>query len=359
MRQQIQFTRSEDGVQLAVATSGTGYPLVKAANYLTHVEYDWKSPVWRHWLTDLSENYRLIRYDERGCGLSDWDVDEFSMEVWVRDLETVVDTLGLERFALLGISQGGAVAATYAVRHPDRVTHLVLYGSYLQGRLRRSRTSEERREAELFVDLIRLGWGKDNPAFRAVFSSLFMPSAPPSQIDAFNELQRLTTSPENAARFESAFYEIDVSASAADVMTPTLVLHSRFDAMVPFDEGRRFAGAIPGATFVPLETDNHILQEDDSWQDFLAAVNDFLPGRATTSATGRLDRLTPRELEVLGEIALGKSNAEIAESLFISPNTVRNHVNRIFSKLGISDRAQAIVLARDEGILEGDQDVPK
>lgn len=351
MRQQIQFVTSEDGVQLAVATSGIGYPLVKAANYLTHVEYDWKSPVWRHWLTDLSEKYRLIRYDERGCGLSDWDVDEFSMEAWVRDLETIVDGLGLERFALLGISQGGAVAADYAARHPDRVTHLLLYGSYLQGRLIRSPTSDERREAELFIEMIRLGWGNDNPAFRAVFSSLFMPSAPSSQIEAFNELQRLTTSPENAARFERAFYEIDISAKATEVTTPTLVLHSRFDSMVPFDEGRRFAGAISGAKFVPLDSDNHILQDDDSWQNFLAAVTDFLPVPAVKSTSSRFDHLTPRELEVLGEIALGKSNADIAESLFISPNTVRNHVNRIFSKLGVSDRARAIVLARDEGLL--------
>lgn len=351
MRQQIQFLKSEDDVQLAVATSGAGYPLVKAANYLTHLEHDWKSPVWRHWLDDLSERYRLIRYDERGCGLSDWDVDEFSMHAWVRDLETVVDGLGLDRFALLGISQGGAVAAEYTVSHPDRVTHLVLYGSYLQGRLVRSQTSEDRKEAELLIDLIRMGWGKDNPAFRAVFSSLFMPSAPPSQIDAFNELQRLTTSPENAARFERAFYEIDVSTSATEVKTPTLVLHSRLDSMVPFEEGRRFAGAISGAKFVTIDSDNHIIQDDESWQQFLSAIADFLPHRLEAQESSRLGQLTPRELEVLGEIALGKANAEIADSLFISPNTVRNHVNRIFSKLGVSDRAQAIVLARDEGLL--------
>ncbi len=351
MRQEIQFLTSEDGVRLAVATSGSDYPVVKAANYLTHVEHDWNSPVWSHWLTDLSESYRLIRYDERGCGLSDWDVDEFSMDAWVQDLSTVVDGLGLDRFALLGISQGGAVAARYAAIHPDRVTHLVLYGSYLRGRLARSRTSEDRKEAELFVEMIRVGWGRDNPAFRAVFSSLFMPSAPASQIDAFNDLQRLTTTPDNAARFERAFYEIDVSGYAGDVSVPTLVLHSRGDAMVPFDEGRRFAAAIPGARFVPLDSDNHILQDDASWKEFTAAVASFLPSPEGPQASTALEKLTPRELEVLAEIARGRSNPEIAESLFISPHTVRNHVNRIFSKLGVAGRAQAIVLARDEGIL--------
>ena len=179
-----------------------------------------------------------------------------------------------------------------------------------------------------------------------------MPSAPSSQIDAFNELQMLTTSPENAARFERAFYEIDVSPSVGDVTTPTMVVHSRFDAMVPFDEGRRFAAAIPGSKFLPLDSDNHILQDDDSWREFLEALTDFLPARGKRGAASRLHDLTPRELQVLVEIALGRSNAEIAESLFISPHTVRNHVNRIFSKLGVAGRAQAIVLARDEGLLD-------
>ena len=355
MRQHIQFATSSDGVRLAIATSGAGYPLVKAANYLTHVEYDWKSPVWRHWLTDLSERYRLIRYDERGCGLSDWDVDEFSMDAWVRDLETVVDDLGLEKFALLGISQGGPVATMYAARHPERLSHLVLYGSYLKGRFMREGTPDDRREAELLIDMIRLGWGKDNPAFRSVFSSLFMPSAPASQIDAFNELQRLSTSAENAARFERAFYEIDVSPIAGQVTAPTLVLHSRRDAMVPFDEGRDFAAAIPGAGFVPLDSDNHILQDDDAWQVFLDAVSDFLPSPTVSPQSVLLERLTSRELDVLGEIARGRSNTEIAQALFISPNTVRNHVNRIFGKLDVSDRAQAIVLARDEGLVSDRQ----
>ena len=353
MRQQIRFCDAPDGVRLAVATSGRGPPLVKAANYLTHVEHDWDHPVWSHWLQGMSEHFTLIRYDERGCGLSDWDVDDISMDAWVQDLECVVDRLGIDRFALLGVSQGAAVSVAYAVRHPERVSRLVLYGGYAQGRLRRSSNEDDLREAELFVESIRLGWGRDNPAFRQLFTSHFLPGGTKEQMDAFNELQRLTTSPENAARFERAFYEIDVVDVARQVPVPTLVLHARDDAMVPFEEGRRLAALIPDARFVPLDSRNHILLDEPAWAEFLGEIRSFVLPASTSHAPAdpRVGALTARERQVLGLIALGRSNGEIAEHLVVSPHTVRNHINRIFRKLDVDTRAQAIVLARDSGLV--------
>ena len=349
MRQRIRFCTAADGVRLATATSGSGVPLVKAAHYLTHVEHDWESPVWRHWLTGLSERFRLVRYDERGCGLSDRDVDDFSMDAWVADLEAVVDCLELDRFALLGVSQGGAVAAAYTARHPDRVSHLVLYGAYAQGRFRRSDEPADRAEAQMFLDLIRLGWGRDNDAFRQVFTSLFIPGGSREQVEWFNELQRITASPENAARFEEAFYEIDVVELLAGIEVPTLVMHATADAMVPFDEGRRLAALVPDARFVPLDSSNHILLEEPAFERFLDEITTFVG--MPEAADPLFDRLTAREREVLALIALGRSNAQLAEELSISPHTVRNHINRIFTKLGVADRSQAIVLARDRGLV--------
>ncbi|MGY1670434.1 alpha/beta fold hydrolase [Geodermatophilus sp. SYSU D00710] len=277
LSQEIRFCRSPDGVRLAYACSGTGPPLVKAAHWMTHVDHDWHSPVWRHWLLALSRRHRLVRYDERGCGLSDWEVPEPTFESWVTDLETVVDAAGLDRFPLLGISQGAAVAITYAARHPDRVSRLVLYGGYLQGRLVRARTEEDRREHHLEVELVRLGWGRDDPAFRQVFTSRFMPRASRRLWDAFNDLQRTTTSPENAAHVLEVAAGIDVVATAAEVRAPTLVLHARHDGRPPFAQGRLTASVIPGSRFVALDSWNHVLLADEpAWPVFLREVEDFL-----------------------------------------------------------------------------------
>ena len=199
--QHIRFCRTDSGVRLAYATSGHGPPLVRAANWMTHLDYDWDNPVWRHWLLGLSDGHRLVRYDERGCGLSDWIVGDFDFDDWVDDLEAIVDELELDTFPLLGVSQGGAVAIAYAHRHPERVSRLVLVGAYAQGRLARAATDEQRAEAAVHVELARVGWGSDDPAFRQVFTSHFLPDGTREQWDAFNELQRRTTSPENAARF--------------------------------------------------------------------------------------------------------------------------------------------------------------
>lgn len=354
-RQRIRFCSARDGVRIACAEVGEGPPLVKAANYLTHLDFDWDSPVWRHWLDALSAHRQLIRYDERGCGLSDWDIEDFSLEAWVTDLEAVVEGLHLERFPLLGISQGGAVAIAYAVRHPEKVTRLVLYGAFALGRFGRSTTVEERREADTLLELMRLGWGQDKPAFRQVFTTLFMPDATLDQTRSFNELQRRTTSPDNAVRFEEAFYALNVIDLARQVTVPTLILHARGDAMIPFEEGRRLAALIPDSTFVPLEGRNHILLETEpAWAHFVAEVTAFIDEAPTTSLDAG-DRnavagLSPREHEVLEVIALGLGNAEIAKRLCISPHTLRNHITNVFAKLHVETRAQAIVLAREAGM---------
>jgi DNA-binding SARP family transcriptional activator/pimeloyl-ACP methyl ester carboxylesterase len=275
--QEIRFCRTADGVTLAYALSGDGPPLVKAANWLTHLDHDWNSPVWRHWLVDLSRHHRLVRYDERGCGLSDWDVEDWSLDAWVRDLEAVVDEAGLDRFPLLGISQGGPVAIAYAVRHPERVSHLVLYGSYAQGRLVRATGDEDRARVHLQVELARLGWGTDDPAFRQVFTAQFMPGGSKELWTAFNDLQRLTTSPENAARVLATTNDMDVCDLARQVRVPTLVLHARDDRRPPFEQGRLLATLIPGSRFVALDSSNHILLEHEAaWQVFLAEVEGFL-----------------------------------------------------------------------------------
>jgi pimeloyl-ACP methyl ester carboxylesterase len=197
MEQQIRFCTTDDGVRLAYAQTGKGPPLVKVSNWLSHLERDWGSPVWRHWLAELSRDHTFIRYDERGCGLSDWDVPELSFEAWVRDLETVVNAVGVERFPLLGISQGAAIAIAYTVRHPERVSHLVLYGGYARGVLKRILTHQQREEAQTMVKLAELGWGKENPAFRQFFTTQFIPDGTAAQHQWFNELERVSTSPQN------------------------------------------------------------------------------------------------------------------------------------------------------------------
>lgn len=275
--QQIRFCTSDDGTRIAYATSGEGPVLVKAANWMTHLDYDWESPVWRHWLGELSNGRRLVRYDERGCGLSDREVDRFTFDAWVDDLELVVDALGLERFPLLGLSQGGAVAIAYAVRHPERVSRLVLCGAYGRGRLVRATTDRDRQEAALHLELARIGWGSDDPAFRQVFTSQFMPDGTLEQWEAFNELQRRTTSPENAVRFMEVFANIDVTGIAPQVSCPTLILHSRSEVRVPLEMARELATLIPGSRLIPLPSRNHILGADEpGWDAFLYELDRFL-----------------------------------------------------------------------------------
>ncbi|MFW6205906.1 MAG: alpha/beta fold hydrolase [Gemmatimonadota bacterium] len=350
MDQRIHLCSTVDGVRIAYAKSGRGPPLVKTANWLTHLTFDWGSPVWEHWMTELSANHTLIRYDERGCGLSDWDVPEISFEAWVRDLEAVVDAEGLDRFPLLGLSQGAAVAVEYAARHPERVTRMILYGGYARGRYERDPGARTRRETEMMENLLALGWGGTNPAFRQAFSTLLMPDATPAQMDWLSELQRVSSNAENALRIERTSYGINVRDAARRVAAPTLVLHARDDAMIPFDQGRELASLLPDARFVPLDSINHVLLEDEpAWPQFLSEVRSFLGTDSDRAAPAGFPDLTEREREVLDAIARGLSNDEIAAALYISPKTVRNHITRIFRKLGVERRARAIVLAREQG----------
>ncbi len=278
-KQNIGFSRAPDGARIAYASVGEGKPLVKAANWLNHLELDWNSPIWGSTFAACSEGRNFIRYDERGNGLSDWDVDDISFEAFVRDLETVVDTLGLERFPLLGISQGCAVSVEYAARHPDRVSGLILIGGYATGwRIGASPEEQARREAVL--TLTRHGWGTSNPAYRHIFSQTFMPDAPPEDLIWFDEFQRLTTSPENAVRFQEAFGDIDVRDRLADVQAPTIVFHARDDQRISLAQGRELAIGIPGAEFVPLDSKNHILLgHEPAWVRCVEEARAFLTKR--------------------------------------------------------------------------------
>lgn len=275
-RQKIQFCTTEDGTRIAYASVGEGPPLVKAANWLNHLELDWHAPIWSPLFQELARDHQFIRYDERGNGLSDWDVAEITPQVFVTDLETVADAAGLESFPLLGISQGASVSIEYAVRHPDRVSHLILFGAYAAG-WRVGANDEEIREREAIMTLTKSGWGRDNPAYRHIFSSTFMPTATLEELNWFDDFQRQTTSPSNAVRFLSAFGDIDVRDLLPQVTVPTLVIHSRGDARIPLDSGRDIAAAIPGAEFVSLDSDNHLLLgREPASRVFVAAVRRFL-----------------------------------------------------------------------------------
>jgi class 3 adenylate cyclase/pimeloyl-ACP methyl ester carboxylesterase len=274
-QQDISYCRTRDGVRLAWSRAGQGPSLVKTANWMNHLEYDWESPIWRHVFRGLSREHTLIRYDARGNGMSDWDVDELSLDAWVNDLETVVDAAGVERFPLLGISQGGAISVAYAVRHPERVSHLVLYGGFAVGGKKRAPAEKDRRNA--MATLMRLGWGMDNPSFRQMFTGLFIPGATHEQADSFNELQRRTTSPECAARYFDVVGDLDITDLLAEVRAPTLVMHVRGDLINPFEAGRQLAAGIPGAHFIALQGQNHMfLEHEPASNRFFEEVKLFL-----------------------------------------------------------------------------------
>lgn len=275
-RQEVHFCTASDGVRIAYAEVGQGPPLLKAANWLNHLEYDWESPVYGPLLHAIAADHRLIRYDARGNGLSDWDAKEISFDAFVNDLETVAEAAGLKRFSLLGLSQGCAMSIAYAVRHPERVDRLVLYGSFARGRKKRG-SPQEAAGSDALVTLMRQGWGKENPAFRQLFTSLFIPGGTEEQMRWFTDLQRITTSPENAARLRETVDEIDITDLLPLVKVPTLVLHCRNDAVQPFDEGRRLAAGIPGARFIALEGQNHVpLKGEPAWSRLVEEMRHFL-----------------------------------------------------------------------------------
>jgi len=355
-QQALRFCVAPDGVRVAYATSGSGPPLVKTANWLSHLQHEWESPVWGHWLAGLSTGRTLIRYDMRGCGLSDWEVEDWSLAADVADLEAVVSACGLDRFALLALSGGGASAVAYAVRHPGRVTHLVLCGCFLRGRIARDPSPEGRRTGKMMLDLMRYGWGAGSHRFRQVYTRLFLPEGTSEQVDWFNDLQRISTTPALAARRFEATFHLDLRDLAPKVEAPTLVLHAQRDAVVPFEEGRDLAAAIPGARFVALESCNHVLLEGEpAWSVFQKEIRDFLGEEGydeeRTAARNEIETLTPRQQEVLGLAGEGLTDREIAESLDISQHTVRRHLSDILTRLEVPSRAAAVASALRGGAL--------
>ncbi|WP_233155604.1 alpha/beta fold hydrolase [Sedimentitalea arenosa] len=320
---------------------GRGPTIVRAARWLTHVSRDPESPVWRHWLAELSSYGHLVRYDLRGCGLSSRDVPEISFEAWLADLEAVTSKLE-EPFTLLGMSQGAALSIAYTFRHPERVKRLILFGGYAKGLLSRGQSDRTQIEAATLTNLMRLGWGQDNTAFNQVFTNLFIPDGTQVQHDWWRSLERETASAEVAARTMDVLHKIDVSCIAAELNVPTLVLHARGDRRIPFEQGRALAMTIPGAEFVPLNSNNHVLLETEpAWSVFCSALSGFL-GDGIPLA-GADAGITTAEREVLVLVAKGLSNPDIAAQLGKSEKTVRNQVSSLLEKTGLSTRSELIV----------------
>jgi pimeloyl-ACP methyl ester carboxylesterase/DNA-binding CsgD family transcriptional regulator len=348
LRQSFRFVTSRDGTRIAIAKIGSGPPLLRAAHWLSHIQYDLESPVWRPWIKALSQGNTYVRYDQRGCGLSDRDPANISFQAWLEDLETVADTITAPKFPILGMSQGAALAIAYALLHPDRVSKLVLVGGYARLLPKFPLSEAQQAEVRMLLDAIRIGWGRRNPAFRNVFTSLFIPGGTPEQLNWWSELERISSRPEIAARTLERLFEVDVSDLASQLRIPVLVMHSRGDAVSRFEEGKRLASLIPGARFVPLESKNHvILQDEPSWPHFIAELRAFLADEGPVHANRLADGagLSPAEAEVLALVAEGLNNRAISVRLGKSEKTVRNQMTAILSKLGVNSRAEAIVRA--------------
>lgn len=346
--QQVRYCRSFDGAQIAYAVAGQGPPVVLLPSWLTHLEFQWRSVAWRPWLDALASRYRLIRFDPRGCGLSDRNVDDLSFECWVRDFGAVVDALELQRFSIVGICQGGPIAIEFTARNPSRVDRLVLHGTYARGRFRRSSMPDEPEKAKVMLEMMRLGWAQPDHAFMRAFATQFQPGGSIEHLRSWCELQRVATSAENAVQLTRVMFDLDIQASAARVSRPTLVIHPDRDAAVPVEEGRLLAQIIPGARYLQLDSANHfLLPEEPAWATLVEELHAFLPP-PDTGGTSFAD-LTRRERELLDLLARGLDNHQIAARLEISEKTVRNHVSSIFAKLGVDSRARAIVAARDAG----------
>jgi pimeloyl-ACP methyl ester carboxylesterase/DNA-binding CsgD family transcriptional regulator len=337
--QEVRFCRSPDGTRIAYAIHGSGPPLVVASCWLSHLQHDWQSPVWRHFLDDLGAMTTMLRYDERGFGMSDWDVHDFSLDARLSDLETVIDAAGLERFILMGMSGGSGPALAYAIAHPERISRLILYGTVCGEPV--VRNAEEQAEEETYRSMIRVGWAKPDPVFRRVFTTRFIPEATEEQMRWFDDLQRMSTSPENAVASRIGRQEIDIAHEISRITAPTLILQAIGDQSTTFDNAVSVCGLIDGSRLVALDSRNHILLAGEpAWATFLAEVAAFIePERrrwARTTAELPLDNLSPREHEVLDLCADGRTNEEIAASLTLSPRTVERHLSNIYLKLGVS-----------------------
>ena len=342
--QEIRFCRSADGVRLAYAIHGSGPPLVVVSCWLSHLQHDWQSPVWRHFLDQLGDIATVIRYDERGFGMSDWNVEDFSIEARVGDLEAVLEATGYEQFALLGMSGGSAVAMAYAAARPERVSRLILYGTVCGVPV--DWTPDGRAEEETYRSMIRVGWAKDDPEFRRVFTTRFIPDATEEQMRWFDDLQRMSTSPANAVASRIARLEVDIEDQLPGITAPTLVLQAIGDRSTSFENAVEVSARIPGARLVPMESRNHILLADEpAWRVFIDEVSAFLePERRAFERTTTADRpmtepLSAREIDVLRLAADGRTNDEIADALTLSVRTVERHLSNIYAKLGLGGRA--------------------
>jgi len=335
MQQEIRFCTASDGARIAWARHGSGPPLVRTSNWLTHLEYDWESPVWRHWLLGLGERNTVVRYDDRGCGLSDRDPPELSLGRWVADLEAVIDAAGLDRFTLFGLSGGSMTAVAYAARHPERVERLVIYGGYARGRARRD--EKQRRRLDALVSAVAAGWTDPDPAFRRLFTMQFLPEGTAEQMAWYDELQRRTIEPETAIKLLLARSATDVTQLASRVEVEALVAHATGDRVVPFEEGRDLAGRLPHARLLPLASINHVLLADEpAWPHFLTNLRAFVG--AVEPPAAPVD-ISAREVDVLELVAAGLDNEAIAERLFISVRTVERHLSNTYAKLGVSGKS--------------------
>ena len=282
-QQVVRYCNAPDGTRLAFSVVGEGTPLVKTANWLNHIEYDFDSPLWRHWLRLLTEGRCLVRYDERATGMSDWETPEISLDAFVDDLAAVVDCAGIDSFDLFAISQGAAVAIAYAIKHPERVRRLVICNGYACGWAVRA-DPDELAKREAMLTLTEMGWGLDNPTYRQIFTGIYIPDGTHVQMDWFNEMQRRSASPQNAVKLQRTLGEIDVRPLLSQVRTPTLVFHSRNDQAVPFAQGELIARQIPGAAFVPLDSRNHILLDSEpAWEVFSKVTREFLDAENPTA----------------------------------------------------------------------------
>jgi pimeloyl-ACP methyl ester carboxylesterase/DNA-binding CsgD family transcriptional regulator len=341
--EEIRFVRGSGGVRIAYAMHGSGPPLIVVSCWLSHLQHDWQSPVWRHFLEGLGSFSRLIRFDERGFGMSERNVGDFSLDARLGDLEALVAELGFTRFALLGMSHGSGVAMAYAARHPDRVTRLILYGTVCGEAPDLS--GEAGIEEETNRGMVRIGWAREEPRFRRFFTQAYIPDATEEQMRWFDELQRVSTSADNYLAARAARLRDDISDELAGITAPTLIMHAVGDRQMSFQNASTVAALVPDARVVPLASQNHILLGDEpAWSQFVAEARAFLePDRLASTAAGhdpdRVASLSERELEVLRLAAGGQPNADIAATLGLSIRTVERHLSNAYGKLGVSGPA--------------------
>lgn len=346
MRHPVRFARSADGVQLAWASEGDGPLVIKTAHWLSHLQHDWESPVWSHWLRFFTGHFRFVRYDDRGNGLSGPPQGPPSIERWLSDFETIVDAVQpTEPFILLGASQGAATAIAYAARHPERIAKLILYGGYSRGWEVRG-DPETIKLFQAVAKVMKVAWGLEDPLFRQFITGRCIPGGSPEQVRWFNDLCARATCPDVAAEYLLARGKVDVSGLLTEIKVPTLIAHAAGDQVAPIDESKLMARQIPGARSIYFDSPNHVLLEAErAWQQFKSAVLEFVQDKEPIPDRLRatVAKLSPRERDIVELIAEAKSNRGIAEELGISEKTVRNHVSSIFQKLNVRTRAEAML----------------